>query len=149
MTLGVQGTISCLAADTGELVWRNDDFRGSVPRFATSSSPIVSSGLCMVAVGSDRDGGIVAYDLATGASKWKWTGDGPAYGSPVLIAVGDTEAIITPTAAKMVALAVADGQLLWEIPYSQGRYNAATPIVHGQDNGHLRRAEPRHHGRED
>ena len=109
VTLGVQGTISCLAADTGKLVWRNDDFRGSVPRFATSSSPIVSSGLCMVAVGSDRDGGIVAYDLATGASKWKWAGDGPAYGSPVLITVGSTEAIVTPTAAKMVALAVAEG----------------------------------------
>ena len=132
VTLGVQGTIYCLAADTGKLVWRNDDFRGSVPRFATSSSPIVSSGLCMVAVGSDRDGGIVAYDLATGASKWKWAGDGPAYGSPVLITVGSTEAIVTPTATKMVALAVADGQLLWEIPYEQGRYNAATPIVHGQ-----------------
>ena len=131
VTLGVQGTLSCLAADTGKLVWRNDDFRGSVPRFATSSSPIVLDGICIAQFGSDRDGGIVAYDLATGNEKWKWTGDGAAYGSPVVITAGATQAIVTPTASKMVALAVANGNLLWQIPYTQGRYNAATPIVSG------------------
>ncbi len=132
VTLGVQGTLSCLAADSGKLLWRNEDYLGSVPRFATSSSPIVLKGLCIVAVGSEREGGIVAYDLATGDKKWEWTGDGPAYASPVLMMLGDTQAILSPTAEKMVALAVADGQLLWEIPYAQGRYNAATPIVHDQ-----------------
>lgn len=32
----------------------------------------------------------------------------------------------------MVGLQIDNGKLLWQIPYSQGRYNAATPIVDGQ-----------------
>jgi outer membrane protein assembly factor BamB len=132
VTLGVQGTLSCFAADTGKLLWRNDDFRGDVPQFAAASSPIVLDGLCIMQFGDERNGGVIAYDLESGKEKWKWSGNGPAYGSPVLITVDGAQAIITPTAKKMVALTVADGKLLWEIPYTQGRYNAATPIVSGK-----------------
>ena len=32
----------------------------------------------------------------------------------------------------MVAINVADGKLLWQVPFTQGRYNAATPIIDGQ-----------------
>jgi hypothetical protein len=74
----------------------------------------------------------VAYDLATGDEKWKWTGDGPAYGSPVLVQFGETQAVIAPTAEKLVAVNLKDGKLLWEQPYTQGRYNAATPIIEGR-----------------
>jgi len=31
----------------------------------------------------------------------------------------------------MVGLNAADGKLMWEIPYTQGRYNSASPIVEG------------------
>ncbi len=132
VTLGVHGVLSCLDAATGAVVWRKDDFQGGTPRFAASSSPIVVDGLCIAQLGSERDGGIVAYDLEKGTEKWKWTGSGPAYGSPVLLTIDGTQVIVAPTADKMAALAVADGNALWDIPYTQGRYNAATPIVEGQ-----------------
>src|SRR5947209_7892416 len=45
VTLGVRGMLSCLDAGTGKKIWRKDDFRGSVPRFFTSSSPIIADGL--------------------------------------------------------------------------------------------------------
>ena len=32
----------------------------------------------------------------------------------------------------MVALDAAEGKVLWQLPYKQGRYNAATPLVDGQ-----------------
>src|SRR5260370_26538104 len=41
VTLGVRGTLSCLDAASGKVVWRKDDFKGSLPQFFTSSSPIV------------------------------------------------------------------------------------------------------------
>ncbi len=132
VTLGVQGTLSCLDAATGNVLWRNTDFEGSVPRFFPSSSPIIVDGLCIAQLGSDRDGSIMAFDLATGEETWKWTGDGPAYGSPVLMTLNGTKVIVAPTASNMVAVDAADGKLLWKIAYSQGRYNAATPIVYGQ-----------------
>ncbi|PYI88103.1 MAG: hypothetical protein DME26_04130, partial [Verrucomicrobia bacterium] len=113
-------------------LWRKDDFQGVSPRFFTSSSPIVVDGLCIAELGGPGNGAIVAYDLATGNEKWKWTGDSPAYGSPVLMTVSGTKVIISPTDKNMVAVAVADGKLLWQTNYTQGRYNAATPIVDEQ-----------------
>src|SRR5262249_38825772 len=94
----------------------------------------VVDGLCIAELGGGSNGGIVAYDLATGSEKWKWTGDGPAYASPVLLTVNGVKLIVTQTNAKMVAVAVVDGKLAWETPFAvQGRgYNASTPIVDGQ-----------------
>lgn len=129
VTLGAQGMLSCFDAETGDLVWRNNENVGNTPRFATSSSPIVTDGLVITEFGSDENGGLAAYDLSTGNEKWKWTGSGATYGSPVQMTIGGGDAIICPMADKMVVLAAADGKLLWEMPYKQGRYNSATPIV--------------------
>ena len=132
VTLGAQGILSCYDAATGKLLWRKEDFRGSIPRFATASSPIIVSGLCIAQLGGGSEGAILAYDLTTGEEKWKWTGDAPAYASPVLMTVDGTQVIVTPTEQNMVAVCVADGKSLWQVPFSQGRYNAATPLVDGQ-----------------
>ena len=134
ITLGVQGALCCWDAATGKQLWRKDDYKGSVPSFFTSSSPIVIDGLCIAQLGGGRNGGggIIAYALATGEEQWKWTGDGAAYGSPSLMTINGTKVIIAPTSGKMVALETDSGKVLWEVMYAQGRYNAATPIVSGQ-----------------
>jgi outer membrane protein assembly factor BamB len=129
VTLGVRGTLSCLDAASGKQVWRKND-GGSLPRFFTSCSPIIVDGLCIVQLGGEGKGGIVAYDLATGDEKWKWTGDGTSYASPVLDTVGGSKEIVAETAANIVGIGVADGKLLWKTPFKV-RYNAATPIVDG------------------
>jgi outer membrane protein assembly factor BamB len=134
VTLGVGGVLSCVDAATGKLFWRKDDFSGAWPRFYTASSPIVTDGLCIAVLGGESNGGIVAYDLTSGDQKWKWTGDGAAYASPVILSVGGTKMVVTLTAKKIVGLGVADGKLLWEEPFAARgmNYNAATPIVDGQ-----------------
>jgi outer membrane protein assembly factor BamB len=132
LTLGVRGTLSCLDAATGKELWRKDDFKGSLPRFFTACSPLVVGNLCIVQLGGEEKGGIVAYDLASGDQKWKWTGDGTAYGSPVVLAGTGTEEIVAETAKNIVGISVADGKLLWQTPFVVGQrrsYNAATPIV--------------------
>ena len=134
VTLGLRGVLSCYDAASGKLLWRKEDFKGAWPRFFTSSSPLVAGGLCIAVLGGAENGGIVAYDLVSGAEKWKWTGDGAAYASPVLITVGGAKYVVAQTNTKMVALGLNDGKLAWEPPFAvQGRgYNAATPIVDGQ-----------------
>ncbi len=134
LTYGVGGILSCLDAATGKLLWRKDEFPQSWPKFYTASSPIVVDGLCIAQLGGEDKGGIVAYGLANGEPKWKWTDDGTAYASPALMTVGGTKMIVTLTAKKVVGIGAADGKLLWEAPFVvQGRaYNAATPIVNGQ-----------------
>jgi len=135
VTLGVRGTLSCLDAATGKNLWRKDDFKGSWPQFFTACSPIVVDGLCIVQLGGESKGAVVAYDLATGDEKWKWADDGTAYASPILVTLGDAKAIVAETAGKIVAIGVTDGKLLWQTPFPKGAgrsYNACTPMVDGQ-----------------
>jgi outer membrane protein assembly factor BamB len=132
LTVGVRGKLTCLDAASGKVAWEKDDFAGTWPQFFSASSPIVVDGLCIAPLGGRGKGGVVAYDLASGNEKWKWSGDAAAYGSPVLAALNGTKVIITPTERNLVALAAADGKVLWQVMYSQGRYNAASPIIEGQ-----------------
>src|SRR5512140_3336049 len=134
ITYGARGTLSCFDAGSGKLLWRKTDFSGSNPRFFTSSSPLVADGLCIAQLGGEEKGGAIAYDLSSGAEKWKWTEDGTAYSSTAVLTVGGTKMVIAMTTKKVVGLGVADGKLLWDVPFAvQGRaYNAATPIVSGE-----------------
>jgi outer membrane protein assembly factor BamB len=133
ITLGVRGTLSCLDAATGKIVWRKDDFT-AWPKFFVSSSPIVVDGLCIAQLGGPGNGAIVAYDLATGEQKWKSAGNSPDNASPSLMTVGDTKLIVAETEGKIVAVSAADGKVVWETPFAkQGMtYNASTPVVDGQ-----------------
>jgi outer membrane protein assembly factor BamB len=133
ITLGVRGTLSCLDAGDGKLVWRKNDIRG-YPRFYTAASPLVINGLCIAQLGATTNGTLVAYDLSSGDEKWKWAGDGTAYASPVIMSIGDTKLIVTTTDKRIVAVNAADGTLAWEAPFKPSGMgvNTATPIVDGQ-----------------
>ena len=71
-------------------------------------------------------------DAATGAVKWQWTGDGPAYSSPIIATFAGTRQVIVQSQNKLVGVGAADGTLLWEVPiktpYEQ---NSVTPLVMG------------------
>ena len=133
VTLGVRGVLSCLDAASGKKLWRKDEFAGALPRFFTSSSPIILDGLCIAQLGGQNNGGIVAYDLATGDQKWKAGGDGPGYASPILLTAGDARLIVTQTEKSIVAIQLSDGKVAWQVPFApQGMgYNATTAIVDG------------------
>ena len=134
ITLGVSNILSCLDAETGKVAWRNSEYAGQVPLYFAAMSPIVIDGLVIAHLGGEEEGAIIAFDLNNGNQKWKWTGDGPAYASPVLMNVENTKMIIEQTKSDIVSIATADGTLLWEIPSPAERrfYNSATPIVNGQ-----------------
>jgi len=134
VTLGLGGVVSCLDAATGTVVWRKDPFPKAVPKFFTAMSPIVVDGMAIAHLGGPGQGGIIAFDLGTGDEKWRWAGEGPEYASPALMTVEGTKQIVTLTEKSVVGVSVADGQLLWQLPFPpQGRaYNAATPIINGQ-----------------
>ncbi|HRT08677.1 MAG TPA: PQQ-binding-like beta-propeller repeat protein [Candidatus Paceibacterota bacterium] len=133
VTYGVRGTLSCTDAATGKNLWRKEDSAAKPPRFFTSCSPLIADGRCIIQIGGEDGGAIAAYALATGDELWRWAGDGSAYASPAAMRVGDAKTLVTLTARKIVGVGLADGKLLWELPFvAQGRaYNAATPIVEG------------------
>lgn len=134
ITLGVAGVLSCLDMGSGKVVWRNDEFTKAVPDFFTGMSPIVVDKMCIAHLGGKDNGVIIAFDLNTGKEKWRWSGDGPAYSSPVLLTVQDTKQAVVQTEKNLLGIAVADGRLLWQVstPSQQRFFNSATPIVDGQ-----------------
>jgi len=146
VTIGVRGMISCLDAASGKQLWRKDEFQ-AWPGFFPSSSPLILDGNVIAQLGGRDNGAVVAYDLASGEPKWKWSGSSPAYASPVLMNIGGTKLIVAHTEAKTVGVNAADGKLLWETGGAGGQgggpgggggrgggrdYKAATPIVDGQ-----------------
>lgn len=134
VTLGVGGVLSCLDASKGTVVWRKENAANLFPAFYTAMSPIILEGMCIAHLGGKDNGTILAFDLATGNEKWKWTGDGPTYSSPVIMTVEGQKQLIVFTEKNLVGLNVTDGKELWKVEtLPQNRfYNSATPVIIGQ-----------------
>ena len=132
-TLGISGVLSAVDAATGKVVWRHDflkDFPRTSPEFGASMSPIVDGELLITHVGGDKNGAVIAFDRTSGARKWDWKGDGPAYASPVIATFGGVRHLITQTQANTVGLSPSDGKLLWQMPFTtEYEQNIITPVV--------------------
>lgn len=135
ITLGVNGIISCLDANTGKVIWRKDEFTNGLPMFYTGMSPIIVDGLCIAHLGGAENGKIVAFDLQTGNIKWKWDGNGPSYSSPILMTLDGKKQVIVQTDKNLIGLTITDGKLQWQIstPPMQRFYNSSSPISDGQN----------------
>ena len=133
VTLGADGVLSCLDAATGKELWRKDEFPGVVPKFFTGMSPIIVDGMAIAHLGGPGNGAMMAFDATSGNLKWKWDAEGPDYASPALMTAAGVKQLVTLTEKSLVGIALADGKLLWQVPFPiQGMaYNAATPIVDG------------------
>jgi outer membrane protein assembly factor BamB len=131
--IGMTGIVSSYDAASGKLLWRKP---GSpvVPMYTSHSfSPLVDNGLVVFHVGGHDQGALTAFDLYTGEAKWTWAGDGPGYGSPIVVTLGGTRQLVTITQGKLVGVDVANGALLWERPLVSANFtNSTTPVAVGQ-----------------
>ena len=134
-TLGTSAVLSAFDVKTGALRWRKDwsrEIDTSKLFTGTAMSPIIDSGLLIVHVGDDGGGAFRAFDPATGAEKWSLPGHGPGYASPVVTTLGGVRHIVTMTDKAVVGVAVADGRLLWQIPFpDEWNENIVTPVISG------------------
>jgi outer membrane protein assembly factor BamB len=77
-------------------------------------------------------GGLTAFDLASGTVRWRWNTDRPAYASPVIATIGGVKQVITQSEQAVIGVNVADGALLWRIPFTTSfNQNSVTPVVRG------------------
>lgn len=130
-TLGISGIFSAHDLATGKLLWRKNA-PPTPPEFGTASSPMVDGTSVIAFLGGKNAGALTAMDVAKGTVKWQWTGDGPAYSSPIIATFAGTRQIVVQSQTRLVGVAAADGRLLWETPiktpYEQ---NSVTPLVAG------------------
>jgi outer membrane protein assembly factor BamB len=96
-------------------------------------SPVAADGVIVVLIGTNDDGAVAAYDAKSGAQKWIWKGDGPAYASPMIIEMGGVKQVVTLTQKNAVGLSLASGDLLWKIDFpGRSGMNIPTPLKFGQ-----------------
>jgi outer membrane protein assembly factor BamB len=132
--LGARGDLVCLNASTGNVIWRTDltqEFRGSIPEWGYSESPLVVGDRIIVSAGASN-ASIVALDKMTGAVLWRSPGDRAAYASPVVARVGSVTQAVFFSDRRTLGVDVRDGRVLWSYPrVSNGTANIATPVVTG------------------
>ena len=130
-TLGISGIFSAHDLATGKLLWRKNA-PPTPPEFGTASSPLVDGNVVIAFLGGPGAGALSAMDVATGAERWRWTGDGPAYSSPIIATFAGTRQVIVQSQNKLVGVNAADGRLLWEVPVKTAyEQNSVTPVVVG------------------
>jgi outer membrane protein assembly factor BamB len=131
--IGMTGIVTAFDAATGKQLWQKPG-SATVPMYTTHAfSPLIERGLVIFHVGGHNEGALTAYDANSGDVKWTWRGDGPGYGSPVVVDFGGTRQIVTITQGKLVSVDASSGALLWERDFGSPNFtNSITPIVYGQ-----------------
>jgi outer membrane protein assembly factor BamB len=131
-TLGMSGMVTAFDAATGKQLWQKPASPVG-PLYGTAMSPLVDRGLVIVHVGGHNQGALTAFDANTGDVTWSWTGDGPAYGSPIAAEFDGSRQVIVFTQANLVGVSAASGELLWKRPFTTpSTQNTITPILYGQ-----------------
>jgi outer membrane protein assembly factor BamB len=134
-TFGISGILSAFDAATGRPAWRKDlgrQYGETSPLYGAAQSPVVDGDRVIVHVGGPGRSALTAFDAATGAVRWAWTGDGPAYASPVVATLAGTRQVVTFTESLLVGVSADRGELLWKLPFTTPWVqNSVTPIVDG------------------
>ena len=132
-TLGISGIVTAFDAETGRQLWQMPG--GPVqPTYHTGQSPFVDGDMMIVHVGGQDNGALTAFDVATGDVKWRWDGDGPAYGSPIVVELEGVRQVVTFTQENLVGVSVETGALLWRRPYTTASTTTSqTPNIYQND----------------
>ena len=105
---------------------------GSANRRGNAGAPVIDGSKIIVQVGSTNGASLCAFDKLTGKLLWKSQNDLTSYTSPVIGVLAGRREVVTATCDGLLALDVADGRLLWRVPFKTGaNRNVLTPILDG------------------
>jgi outer membrane protein assembly factor BamB len=116
-TQGGTGIVNALDAATGDVVWtRNavNDTGAKVPGWGIAGSPLIVNDLVVVAAA----GNLVAYEAATGKTRWLGPPGGTGYSSPQLFTINGIQQIVLLRSTGVISVSLTDGKLLWEHAWS-------------------------------
>lgn len=131
--LGAQGKLAALRAESGEKVWALDletAVKAKIPRWGVSTSPLVEGDLLIFDGGGAQGASVVAVDKGSGRTVWTSQDDKPGYSSPLAVTVGGVRQVVVLSGTQVVAVAPADGTLLWRQAWkTDWDVNAAMPVL--------------------
>jgi outer membrane protein assembly factor BamB len=136
-TQGATGIVNCLDARTGKVIWSHDtaeETGADVIVWGKAGSPLVLDDMLIVNVGAPNDlaeredynSSLVAYDLVTGDVRWTAGNRQASYASPLVTTLAGERQIVMLNEKWITAHRVADGEVLWEYPWSSEDDSNAT-----------------------
>lgn len=135
-SLGANGDLSCLDAQTGQQQWRKNilrEFGGSNITWGISESVLVDGDKVICTPGGQR-ATMVALNRMTGNVIWTAsvpTSPKAAYASPIAIEVGGVRQYVNYTHGGVVGVRASDGQVMWgQRDSANGTANCSTPVFH-------------------
>lgn len=157
-TFGAQGRLVCLDLEKGKLVWERETAKDwNVPAhfFGFGCTPILEGDSLIVLVGGQPNSGVVAFDAATGKTRWEsvgkdtWDGvktDDPgnpamewtpkemlvSYSSPFAATIHGQRHVLCLMRQGLVSLDPATGKVrfkYWFRSRTHESVNAARPVV--------------------
>jgi outer membrane protein assembly factor BamB len=139
ISIGANGTLTCLELTTGKLLWKRDTLPNPSQQnllWGMSGSPLVFDGQVIVTPGAGEGASTICYSLETGEEVWRSGDDRAAYSSPVHSQICDERQLLSFNGAGLRAYAL-DGTPRWLYPWlTQGesqRVNVAQPVVLAPD----------------
>ena len=128
--LGGSGEVLCLAAATGELLWRNDLGKEyEVPALQCRASPLIEGEMLILQLGGKRGACMVALERSTGRLLWKALEEPVSNSSPIMVVAGGRRQVIVWTGASVTSLDPATGATFWREPLTtSGNDDIATPV---------------------
>ena len=134
ITYGAQGMLTCLSAQTGEVLWQHkthEEFDAGEGYFGSGSSPLVIGNHVVVNIGGRKGAGVVGFDLITGDVAWKTTDQPASYAAPSSVMLNGEWHAVVITRYQCLLMNPTDGAIGWSSPFGMRgpTVNAATPIT--------------------
>jgi outer membrane protein assembly factor BamB len=138
-TLGSEGHLFCLNAETGSVIWsknfRTDYGREQSPVWGYAANPLLDGERLICLVGGEGTT-VVAFDRDTGKEVWRALdssgGHGPGYGNPIIVEAAGRRQLIVWHPQAVSSLDPVTGEVLWnhKFPIREG-LTVAQPRVQG------------------
>jgi outer membrane protein assembly factor BamB len=135
-TLGAEGNLICLDAETGEVVWSKDlqsDYQTKAALWGYAGSPLVDGKHLICVVGGEGTHA-VAFDLATGEEIWhNLTSPEQGYSPPTIIEAGGVRQLMLLCPDAVTSVNPETGEEYWSKPYeADGNSIIMSPVHWGE-----------------
>lgn len=142
---GITHLLQCLDAATGRVIWKRDlakEFDVLPVFFGAGGTPLVHKDLVVLPLGTEKKESVVAFDLATGKTRWTarhaW---GASYSSPISAVIHGRDCILAfqggmddPPTGGLLCIDAKDGAVLNATPHRARMFasvSISAPVAFG------------------